>query len=801
MNHALMNDVRFGFRVLRKQWSFSSTVITTLAIGIFPVIVAFGAINAALIAPLPYKTEARLFLIEERNINSGSEQIRISYPEFVDLHNASQSLEDISAFSSAVATVTGRGEPERVPALMVSPNSFNLLGVRPIIGRAFSDADGAQVVMLGYDIWNRLFDKNPAVLGQALTVNDANFTIIGVMPSNFHLPLQNEQLWMPLAPNPALKMARQSHWVYCLGVVKPGSTAQQVQSELDVLSHRLEAEFPATNRGWVLRATGLRSFMTKDIKPTLLLIFGFCVFLLLVSCINVANLLLARSTVRRAEISTRIAVGASRIRILQQLLAESFLLAGMACLVGVVLGGIGIHFVNLYGPARLSNINPVHLDFRVMLFAIGAMVLTVFVFGLMPAMRASRISLAAAISEAGRSNSGDIKQQRLWNSLVIIEAALSVAVMIGAALLARTAVLVDQVDIGLESSNLLTAQLSMPFARYRGGAAVISAYNSILDRLAASPDVQSAGAINDLPIAGSSQTTNVSVTEDDKTDRTRRPALAHVVTPDLFRTLGIPLLSGRGFSAADMEGAPKVAIVNREFAEKNLGIGNVIGKHLSAEDLCAPQACEIVGVVGNVRSVAPEVAPTAEIYVPLAQNWWGTMTIIVRSKNDSSNLVPEVRRAVAAVDNKLALGKIDSMSDIVARATTTRRMSAFTLSLIALVALGLAAVGIYGTLSYFVHHRQRELGIRMALGAPRRRIRNWILQKGMKLALTGIILGLTLAVVSARVLVSFLFGISSLDPLSYGLAAAILLTVAFLASLLPAVRASRAEVVAALREE
>jgi putative ABC transport system permease protein len=804
MSDGILRDLRFAVRLYQKQSAFSIITILTLGLGVGSLTIVFGACNAVLLAPLPYVSTERLVFVEERNLTQASEQMRISYPDYTDLRDSIRSLDRIAAYSSAVVTLTGEVEPERIQASMVSPDCFPTLGVRPILGQAFSTTDSdAQQVILGFELWKRLFNSSPTALGQALNLNETSFRIVGVMPNGFHLPFQTDELWVPLMPNPGLSRARASHWLYTVGLVKSGARLSQVQSELEVFSQRLEEKYPATNQGWTFQSVGLRNLMVKDVGPTLIVLFAGGTLLLLVSCVNVGNLLLARATTRQGEMATRVALGASRSRLVRQILTEALLLAALAFGVGLGLGVVGIRALNVLAPPTFTSINPILLDRRVLGFALLISFLSMLIFALVPALKTSRGNLLIALNETGRNASSGLKQHRLQSWLVIAEVCICFLVLVGTSLLVRSAVRLSDVDLGFNPKNLLTVQLSLPFAKYRGGAREINTYLQILERIEALRGIESAGAVSDLPVSGSTQKVPIKFSYQIPSPTKEEPeAEMRVVTESALRTLNVPLLAGRGFSNADTIDAPKVVLINRSFARRYWPSENPINKHFSIDGVCVPSnPCEIVGIVGDMRSRGLQLDPEPEVYVPMEQNWWGTMTLVLRTASAPLKALPDVRQAIWAVDKNLPLSRVRSMEDVISGSVATRRLAALGLSFMAGLVLILSTVGIYGTISFVVNQRIRELGIRMALGAPGHEISKLVVFQGLRLTGAGIVIGIVLALFTMRLLASFLFGVSPTDPLSFLVVSSVLIGAAFIASYVPARQATRLDLLAVLKAE
>lgn len=802
-NSRILRDLRFAVRLLKNHRMFYVTSILTLALGIGPLIVVFGACNAMLLAPLRYKYADRLIFLQERNLTQAPKQTRLSYPDFVDLRDSSGSFARIAAYSPTVVTLDSEAGAERIPASVISQDSFSTLGVGPIIGQTFSTVrDDSHAVIIGQDLWQSRFGSDPAILGRVLELNNISFRVIGIMPAGFHLPFQREQMWLPLAPNPALSRARASHWLYVVGLLKSGVRLQQVQSELNVVSQRLQKQFPSSNHGWSFQGEILRRVMVKDVEPTLLLLLCAASLLLLVSCLNVGNLLIARATAREGEIGIRVALGASRFQLIQQMLTESFLLAVMASVVGLSVGMAGIRTLNAFVSPTLTSINPIQTDGRVLAFAIFISFLSVLIFGLVPTLRASKQELVA-LSDCGHGSSSGSRRRRLWSCLVVIQVCISFTVLLGASLLIRTITRLNNVNLGLNPENVLAAELSLPFAKYGGGIKEINAYHEVLEKIDGLPGIQSSGAISKLPIRDDVATVPISFSGQAFEPGKEEPrAEVNIVTPGALRTLGVPLVAGRELLRTDGMDAPRVALINQTFAQRYWPSENPLGKHLASQEVCtSTNPCDIVGIVGDIRSSGPQADPVPEVYVPLDQNWWGTMTLVIRTASSPLASVGSVRQAVWSVDKSVALARVQTMKDVISDAMAARRLSAITLSFIALLALTLSAVGIYGTISFFVNRQLREMGIRIALGASKPAIGRLVIGRGLRLAGTGIISGSIIAVLTMRLISPFLFGVSFTDPFSFLLVSLVLFVSAFIASYFPARQAMKLDLMNALRAE
>ncbi len=799
-----LGDIHVAARFLKNQGRFTLIAVLTLALGIGAITIIFGLINSSLFARLPYADSEQLIAIVGHSLGDTSEDPRISYPDFLDLRAGTRSLEPMAVYSNAAITLTGEGEPERITGSMVSSDCFSALGVQPVLGRTFSDADqDPHLVVLGYDLWREAFGANAQVVGRVIHLNETLYTVIGVMPAAFHLPLRQDQLWVPLKPNPALAQARSSQWLFAIGRKRLGVRESQVEAEMGLVSDRLERGFPATNRGRRFQAVGLRKMIVRQIRPALLLAFAAGTLLLVVCCANVGNLLLARGSTRDTEMATRAALGATRSQLIRQLMTEGVLLSLLAGLAGLVLAAIGVRLSDSFLPSLLRFRVTSSDILSMLLFCMCCSVVTVLLFGLVPALITTQTSVLAPLSRGGHLVSADRSNRSVWNLLLAVQIAVSFTVSIGATLVTASLVRVINLDPGFQASNLLTAQLSLPTTRYRPGPSTIRFYLNVLEEMRGTRLLDSAGVISELPNIGSRDEIAVGFPGHRVEDQKDQPrAVLRVVSMNALAVLRVPLVAGRFFEASDTMDSAKVAIVNRSFARRYWHSEDAIGKQVFSDEVCASKdGCQVVGMVGDIRDFSTGLDTSPELYVPLEQNWWGTMSLVVRSTSGPETTLAEMRRAVHAVDSNIALAKVASMDSLISESLSTRRLLAFTLTILALLIMFVSTVGVYSMCAFFVSKRKKELGMRIALGASEWRIKILLFRQAITVLIWGLALGLVLSLAFNRIFTSFLFGISPFDPSSFIIVGLVLCGATLWSSYIPARRAAQLDPAEALRTE
>ncbi|HYY55999.1 MAG TPA: ABC transporter permease [Pyrinomonadaceae bacterium] len=800
----LIQDLRYGARMLVKNPGFALIAILALALGIGANSAIFTVVNAVLLKPLPYANADRIVWIEAVNPTQGIIRSNSSPPDFADWKNQSQVFEEMAAFVTGGAILSGGAGPERVPASFVTANFFLVLGVKPAMGREFraeEDRPGAEsVVVISHGLWQRRYGADPKVIGSQINTGGESATVIGVMPAGFEF-IEPVDLWRPLAVDAGAER-RDNRYLQVVARLKPGVSLEQAQSQLNTITERLGQAYVDTNSNWSAKLTRLHDLVVEDVRPALLLLLGAVGFVLLITCANVANLLLARAAGRQKEIAVRSALGASRLRVVRQLLTESLLLSALGGGLGLLLSVWLTDLLVSISPPGSPRLDEVGLDGRVLGFTLLVTCLIGLLFGLAPALQASRLNLNEALKEGGRSFSEGWRRNRLRKALVVTEVALSLMLLVGAGLLIKSFVLLKETDPGFSPNNVLTMRIGLPSSKYKGRQKA-EFFQRLTEQVSTLPGVESAGATLSLPLGGSSLSVGRSFIPEGRplTPAESMNAAYFVATPGYFRTMKIPLASGRTFTERDTSDATQVIVVNETLARRVFPGESAVGKRIRVwrdEDF----AREIIGVVGDTKAYALDDEPGPQMYVPHAQDpGWGGMSLVVRTTTQPTALTSAVRAAVLSIDKDQPVFNIKTMEDVAAASVANRRVSMFLLSVFAGLALLLAALGVYGVISYSIAQRTHEIGLRMALGARRSDVLKLILKQGMGLVLVGVGVGLVAAFLLTRVMASLLYEVSATDPLTFTAVALILSAVALVACLIPARRAMRVDPMVALRYE
>jgi putative ABC transport system permease protein len=807
----MFQDLRFGFRMLLKNPGFTLIAVLTLALGIGANAAIFSVVNAAWLRPLPYPEAEQLVLVAHHNTKRAG-NFELTPGGYLDVREQSKSFARLAAYVAQDFNLTGAGEPERLRGQSVSASLFPLLKVSPSAGRVFTDADdragASRVVILSHQLWQRRFGAQADLIGQTLTLDDQSCTVVGVMPPGFDFPDKETELWVPLVFAANAANDRTAYYLSGIARLKPGVTLATAQSELDVIARNLALAFPQSNTDLGFSVESLHESLVSGFKQALFVLLGAVGCVLLIACVNVANLLLARAAVREKELAVRAALGAGRLRLLRQLLTESTLLALCGGALGLLLAVWGIKvlkLINPEGPGAIARLDEVSLDFRVLGFTLGVACLTGILFGLAPALQISKPDLQHALKEGGRGFTG-AHGHRLRSLLVVTEIALSLVLLTGAGLLIRSFVRLQSVDLGFNPERLLTLRVELSDGKSQDLTRRVSFYQQVIERVRALPGVEAVGIVNAAPIVSPGMRSAI-VVEDKPDPPPGQPQLANnrVVNPDYFRTLGVPLLKGRPLSAQDNLQTPAVAMINQAMARRYWGDEDPVGKRFKF----APRASDapwlmVVGVVGDIRQGGLNAAPFPELYMPFTQGhqrWARPRVLFVRTAGDPLNLVAAVKEQIWAVDKDQTVWAVRTMEEIVARSLAARRFNLWLLGAFATLALVLASVGIYGVISYAVSQRTREIGVRLALGAARRDILKLIVGQGLVLTLCGVGSGVVASLALTRWLSTLLFEVSPTDPLTFAGVALLLTAVALLACYLPARRATKVKPLTALRHE
>ncbi len=805
-----LRDLRYGLRLLSRQPTFSLVVVVTLALGIGATTAIFTVVNAALIRGLPYRDSETLVHLWESQPQQEFPTREASYPDFLDWRQ-NESFAGMAAYGGGdSANLSGRGIAQRVRITSVTANFFDVLGVGPIIGRTFrSDEDQPntnRVVVLTHGYWQRAFASDPQAIGQSLRLNDTDFTIVGVLPRSFHFsPRGGAELWATWRPDEARRSRRYMHWVKVIGRLKPGVKLDDAERSLQLTASHIARDYPESHTGTSIKIVPLQEQFVGPIKSMLLALSLAVGIVLLITCANLASLLLARATVRRREIAIRVSLGATRWDLMRQMLTESVLLSLMGGALGFLLAQWGVDALIAAVPeARLLTmpyLRDLKLDARLLAFTASLSVIVGLVFGLAPAFSATRQSLQDVLKEGSRSL-GSSSRHGLRSMLVVAEVALCFVLLVGAGLMLKSLVRLLSASPGFETRNLLTMQLSLPISKYSDQARVAAFHTQLIERLESVPGVLGAATVTVLPTIGGNTTKLIVEGQPPPPPGEGVEVNLREVSARYFQTLGIPLDHGRAFDDQDNKKGPLVLLVNRTLAERVFHGEDPVGQRVafSGSD---PTPFQIVGVVVDERVNSIDGRVTPVVYAPYLQNLSPTMSLVVRTKPDPQTVAGSIRREAQAIEGDLSIFGVMTMEELIAGspATFARRYPALLIGLFAVLAVVLSATGLYGVISYSVSQQTRELGIRLALGANRRDILKLVMGQGVVLAASGLGLGLLLALTGTRLLGSMLFGVSPTDPPTFVGLAVLLAAIALLSCYLPARRATRVDPLIALRDE
>ncbi len=796
----LLNDLRYTLRLLRKSPLFTLAVIFTVALGIGANTAIFSVVNSVMLRPLPYEQPSRLVWIAEKNDKLNLPTFATSVLNYLSWKQQSRTFDALGAFSFATFNLTGQGEPEQLTGGTITPSLLPLLGMKPILGRWFRDDEdrpgSARVVLISEGLWKRRFGGDSSVIGRTLSLNGVDTTVVGIAPPALAL-LSNGDMWAPLTIDPGREL-RLNHVILAVGRLRPGVTLEQAQAEMNVVAGQLSQQYPEMKE-WGIRLVDFYHFFVGPQLNTALVVLLCAVgCVLLIASANIANLLLARAASRQQEIAVRIAMGASRARLLNQLLVESVVLSTIGGGVGVIAALWGVDAINSLTPPNLLPVPDVRVDAVVLLFALALTITTGVLFGIAPAWHASNSDLNQVLKQTTRASAAG--GPRLRNSLAAAELALATILLIGAGLLAQSLLRLQHVSLGFKADRLLTFQLGLPRTRYPGEKSAMF-YRTLLASLRALPGVRAAGVSSGIPFgAGAYTTTPIATTGSSPLPpETAVPTDWRVVSPGFFQTMNIPLLRGREFVDADVPtGAPLVVIVSQATARRFWGDSDPIGRTLHRQGDLARQYA-VIGVVGDVRQTTLSQESPA-IYYP-SVSLTIRMDVVVRTDEAPASLLPIISDKVHALDPALPVSTVRTMDEWVSNGAAQPRLNAILLGVFACVALLIAATGIYSVLAYSVNQRTREIGLRMALGAPRTQVLRLIVREGMAVGGLGIAAGLAGALALSRVLASLVFDVPVRDPLTYVVVAAALAIVALAACIIPARKASHVDPMAALRCE
>jgi predicted permease len=811
----LLQDIRYGLRMLAKNPGFTAIAILTLALGIGANTAIFSVINAELLRPLPFREPSQLVRVATANARIHTVSGAVSYPDFADWRSQNHVFQDMAAYVDSSFALTGIAQPAHLQGASVTAGMFNLLGASPELGRTFMPEDDEphhHVVILSHGLWKERFGGDPQIIGRVITLDNSAYTVVGVMPASFQYLLQREApaLWSSFSPlresttdSPPMADHRDAHFLRVIARMKPGVTVAEAQANMDVITASLAKQYPDSNKYFGARVVSEQEELTHSIRPALFVMMVAVGFVLLIACVNVANLLLARATGRTREIAIRSALGAGRQRVVRQLLTESFLLALTAGTLGLLLAVWGSAALVRFSPENLPRIAEIQMDGWVLAFTMGLALLTGMLFGLAPALQVSHANIVDALKEGALSSTAGRGRHALRGSLVVVEMALALVLLVGSGLLIRSLVQLQNVNPGFDAHNVMTSSVDLPDAKY-SDAKKAQYFKDLMPQLKALPGVQSAAGIYPLPMGGDEIRTTFQV-EGHPVAKSEEPHTSlRDITPNYFATMRIPILQGRDFGAQDEVASTPVIIINEALARQIFPGENPIGKHMKPEvgsDTGEPLMREVVGVVGNVKfhDLSDEWAP--ESYIPYAQISFGSLTLVVRTEQDPHSLAKPIAETVRSLDNDLPTYAPKTVEEYLNGTIAQPRFNTYLLGIFAALAMLLTAVGLYGVISYSVAQRTHELGIRMALGGQPSDMLRLIVGQGLRLAAYGVGIGLVAAFALTHFLSSMLFGISATDPISYIAVVSLLLVVVVVACYVPARRAMRVDPMVALRYE
>ncbi len=797
----IRQDIQYAIRSLLRSPGYALVAILCLALGIAANVTVFTPVNTLLLRPLPFTDPDRVMNVYTTLAREGRFEGSWSYPDYLDLGNAGGAFSDVGLVVERAYNIGGLDEPERVEGARITASLFPLLGIRTALGRHLrpDEEEAGKVMLISHGLWQRKFGGDSSVIGRALTVNGQPYTVVGVVQEKIRFP-ELADVWLPLEPGEA-KAHREWRSYDFIARLAPNVTVDQAQARIAAAMRQLEERHGDTNKGWTAWMEPHRENVARDVRPMMLIMLGAVAFVLLIACANVANLMLARATGRQREIAVRLALGAGRRRIVQQLLTESILLGLVGGGVGVLLGAWGVDAIVSLLPENMPFWMVFDIDGRVLAATMAVSVLTGIIFGLVPALQASSPRLGETLKDNSRSTTGGTRTARLRSTLVVTELVLSVVLLIGASLMIQSFLRMRNARLGFDPNRVLTFQMSLEGGRYATDTARADFYQQLSTRLAALPGVEHAGGVTWLPVRSCCSWIDYEPVGKTYADGDRPNAYYNVVTPGFLDALGIPLLAGRTFLPQDGLAAPRVAMVSKAFADREWRGENPIGKHvrLSVND-STPVA--IVGVVGDfLQDSRVTEATRPHILVPHAQTGRRGLHLAVRAEGDPAALVPAIRAEIKAMDPDLPLAELETMPRVIAERMFEPRVYGLMLAIFAGCALALAVIGIYGVMAYSVAQRTHEFGVRIALGARPRDVLFLVLRAGVRLVVIGIVIGVPAAFAMGRGLRGLLYGVGASDPATFLGIPALLGVVAVLASMVPARRATRVEPIVALRNE
>jgi putative ABC transport system permease protein len=803
--HTLWQDLRLGARMLLKRPGFTLIAVLTLALGIGANTAIFSVLYTVMLRPLPFPEPDRLVVLAGKGegtlIGSG-----VAYPDYEDWRARAQSFEDVACFLNTGFNLTGVDTPVALPGRRVNWNLFQLLGIRPQLGRLFTQQDdrpgAAATALISHGLWMEKFGGDPAVIGRTIRLDGDQFEVIGVLPSGFEF-LRHDDIYVPLGlsltPGFGLLNRANQFSLYILGRLKPGVREEQARAEMESISRQLAREYPQTNSNRSATTVRVADLVVENVRPVLMVLLGAVGFVLLIACVNVANLMLIRAAGREREVAVRLALGAGRGRIVRQLLTESALIAGLGGTAGLLIGAWGIDGLKILVPQDIVRLDQVRLNEVALVFTLGVSALTGLLFGLLPAMHASRTDLRAALKEGGQSTAGS-SWEGARKGLMVAEVGLALVLLIGAGLMLRTLYRLTSVDPGFNAENLLTMRFALPEGSYNEERR-LAFFRECRSRIEALPGVRSAAFTMSLPIVGSNWNSGFIVADKPAPPPGEKPNAAFTpVSANYFETMGIRLLRGRAFNNAEMTDSPPVTVINESLARRLWPGENPVGRRLKGSWGEGTPWREVIGVVADVKLHGVDQDAPLHIYLPLAQRNSDRVGLVVRTMGEPLALASTVELAIHSIDKDLPVTS-RSMDQLMGNAIARQRLTIALMASFAILALALAAVGIYGVMGYAVEQRRHEIGIRLALGAQRRDVLRLVITQGMKLTAMGVLLGLGGSVALTRLMETLLFEVSATDPLTFVVIALLLSFVSLVSCWIPARRATKVDPMTALRCE
>lgn len=816
----LCQDLRFGARMLIKQPGFTVIAVLTLALGIGANSAIFSLVNAALLRPLPYADAENLVMVWGNFQRLNMTRLGVSAQEFADYKTQNTVFSEVAAYRTLTFNLINNNEPERIGGARVSSALFRLLGTQPLLGRALleeEDQSGSnRVAVLSQRLWHRRFNSDPSIIGKQIALDGESYTVVGVMPQQFQFPLsepydaERAEIWIPAAFTQEELSDRGQYSFRMIARLKPNATLEQARAELGTIGQRFLQEYPRTylgpkgeDGGWQVTLTTLQEETVGNARLFLLMMLGVVGFVLLIACANIANLWLARASVRQREVAIRAALGAGRMRLVRQFLTESLLLSILGGGLGLLLAMWGVEFLIAAGPRGIPRLSEAGIDLRVLGFTLGISLLTGLLFGLVPTLQSTRVDLSEAIKENSKSATTSTGWQRLRSVLVVTEVALALVLLIGAGLLIKSFWRLLDVDPGFDRENVLTMRMQLPPSKYTGPTERLNFYAQLLERVKAVPGVEAASLTTALPLSGETFGGPFSI-EGRPLDMTGKPPHTTVrsIAPDYFKVMGMTLTRGREFGSQDTDASVPVVIINETFARGFFAQTDAIGQRIKLGAPGSPRPWMLIaGIVRDVKSGGLDRESTPEMYLPYSQNVSSAMTLVVRTLSNPSNSVAAVREQVQAIDKEQPVYNIRTLTQLFSEAIAQRRLHMILLGAFALIALLLATSGIFGLMTYTVTQRTQEIGIRMALGAQPGDILKLVFGHGMSLTIIGLGVGLAAALILTRLMKSLLFNVSATDPFTFSGVALLLALTALLACYIPARRAMKVDPLVALRYE